>query len=259
MKIQLHKNLKHFLKVGLIVAGQISSASVLASDHDDGETATKGRNVNLTDFFVFRRDWQTGNSGDTHLLELIMNFNPRSLPGQQYYAADSARYEFHATRVGGTNPNQIRPTGKEDVAIRIYHTTPDANRQQFLTIELVKDGEVSDTANKDISGAAIKSTPIGKAPVINIVNLGGAQIKVFEGLREDPFFFDVDAFFKTRASLVAHANNPTGSDIKFTATGNDFTKDLNVISIAIEAPISLFQSRAQEKTFDFWETISVKK
>ncbi len=256
----------HAIKLALLISLQALGSVAMASDHDDGETSTKGRNVNLTDLYVFRKDWETQVAADASKLILIMNFNPRSLPGQQYYAADNARYEFHATRVGGANANQKRPTGLEDVAIRVYHSAPDAG-QQSMTIELVKGGEVVATATKDINNMAIKTTKLGMGEINSVVEiLPGVQIKVFEGLREDPFFFDVNAFFKTRSSLASHASNPGAGDIKFapiltpaTPKGADFTKDLNVISLAIEAPISLFQSSELEKTFDFWETISVQK
>jgi len=252
---------KPVLKIGILILSQIMGVALLASDHDDGETSTKGRNVNLTDLFVFRKDWQTGNTADNGKLILIMNFNPRSLPSQQYYAAaQTARYSFHASRVGGSNSNQKSPTGKEDIASRAYHSFSDSNKQQSITLELVKNGQVVAKATKTTANVEIKTTPLGVSPIVNVVNLGGTSIKVFDGLREDPFFFDVNAFFKTRASLASHASNPTAADIKLSATtGEDFTKNLNVISLAIEAPISLFQTADLEKTLDFWETIEVLK
>lgn len=44
-----------FIRLGLSVG---SIAPAMASDHDDGATHTKSRNLNLTDLYVFREDDQ---------------------------------------------------------------------------------------------------------------------------------------------------------------------------------------------------------
>ena len=48
------------------------------------------------------------------------------------------------------------------------------------------------------------TTPItaGGTPIINQVKINGSTVGIFAGLREDPFFFDVDQFFRVRAGLA---------------------------------------------------------
>ena len=67
----------------LLVATSLPKALV-ASDHDDGEVDTKGRNLNLTDLYAYREKDQNPNAKDGDLI-LTMNTNPRSVARQQYF------------------------------------------------------------------------------------------------------------------------------------------------------------------------------
>ena len=86
------------LAVVAIAAILVVPRLLVASDHDDGETDTKGRNVNLTDLYAFREGDQTGNAAQNSNLILVMNTNPRSVARQQYYFSARARYEFRIER-----------------------------------------------------------------------------------------------------------------------------------------------------------------
>ena len=99
----------------IVIVGMMSvPKTVVASDHDDGETSTKGRNVNLTDLYVFREKDQNSAAKDDDLV-FVMNTNPRSVARQQYYFSNNAQYKFHISRVA--NKDDI-PTGKEDVTLQ---------------------------------------------------------------------------------------------------------------------------------------------
>jgi hypothetical protein len=223
-----------------------------ASDHDDGETDIKGRNVNLTDLYAFREDWQTGNTGDRGNLILIMNSNPRSLPQQQYYFSTTARYELHLSQIG--TDNTAAPTAKDNVTLRFEFDNPDNNDVQGITLTELRNGKV---VGQDDSG---RTTPLGKAPLNNPMNVGNCGITVFAGHREYPFFFDVEAFFKFRAAAASGASAATALSYfaKAPARGNDFTAGYNVNAIVARVPIACIQS-SNESVFDIWETISIPK
>lgn len=246
----INTNLKKALALGGLVLGLALSAALIpqyakSSDHDDGEVDTKGRNRNLTDLFVFREQDQNPNAASGNLV-FIMNTNPRSLASQQYYFSDNARYEFNITRV--TN-NDATPTGRRDVVLRFEFSAPNANAQQQIKVTAIRDGR----ANVVTTGT---TTPIyaNTTPTINRVFLGGSNLTVFAGLREDPFFFDVDRYFRIRAGLRSG-----GSTLGFRPpnTAIDFTKGYNVNSIAVRVPIRFLQGATSARTFDVWETISV--
>ncbi len=226
-----------FASVGMV------SSYVRSSDHDDGEVDTKGRNLNLTDLFVFREQDQNPGESPGNLV-LIMNTNPRSLARQQYYFSTRARYEFRIARVADKN---AAVTGVPNAIVRFEFGAPDANKQQAVTITTIVDGNTT--------VATGKTTPItsGSQPVINNVSLGGSNATVFAGLREDPFFFDVEQYFRVRAGARG-----IGPAVGFRPanTAVDFTKGYNVNAIAIRIPISLIAG-GSGKVFDVWETISV--
>ncbi len=232
--------------LGFALVTSVFAVSIRASDHDDGEVDTKGRNLNLTDLFVFREKDQNASAQESDLV-FIMNTNPRSLARQQYYFSTRARYEFNVSRV--TN-NDATPTGKPDVVLRFEFKAPDANKQQEFTLTAIRpDGT---------STATGRTTPLNPdpnaAPTVNQVSLGGSSLAVFAGLREDPFFFDVEQFFRVRAG--ARGIGPAVG-FRDPSTAVDFTKGYNVNAIAVRVPIQFLKGSTSATTFDVWETISV--
>jgi len=222
----------------------VASSYVRSSDHDDGEVDTKGRNLNLTDLHVFREEDQNSSATPGYLV-LSMSTNPRSLARQQYYFSTRARYEFKITRAANKNAS---PTGLPDAILRFEFGAPDANQQQDIKITTIVDGATTT--------ATAKTTPLssGSQPIVNQVSLGGANASVFAGLREDPFFFDVEQYFRVRAGARG-----IGPAVGFRPpnTAVDFTRGYNVNAIAVRIPISLLAGGSNAKVFDVWETISV--
>ncbi len=235
------------LALGLALIAGLSSRALNASDHDDGEIALKSRNLNLTDLFAFREADQNYQASPDNLI-FVLNTNPRSLARQQYYFNGRARYEFKVTRVANKDAS---PTGREDVTLRFEFRAPDAAGSQGMQVSLVRGSRVN-TVNKTTSGALIKTTPLSAAPVLNQLSLIGSPVTVFAGTREDPFFFDVEQFFRVRAGLRG-----LGPAASFRNPGLDFTAGYNVSSIVVRVPRALLAGQSGATTFDVWETISV--
>lgn len=234
------------LGLTLLIGG--ASQYLRASDHDDGETDSKGRNLNLTDLFVFREVDQNAGAAATDLI-FIMNTNPRSLARQQYYFSNRASYDFRITRV----PNRdVAPTGVADTVLRFEFGTQNAAGQQDIKVSLIQNGVTT------IAPTVAKTTPLGSAgaPIATTVTLAGLPVTVFSGLREDPFFFDVESYFRVRAGLAG-----LGPSVGFRPpqTAVDFTKGYNVNSIVVRVPRALLQQgNPAITTFDVWETISIR-
>jgi len=252
----------------------IAGRTVYASDHDDGETDLKARALNLTDHFAFK------SPADASQLSMIMYFNPRSLPGQQYFLSTNARYELHVSKVA---TKTSAPTAKDDFVFRFEAGPPDANGVQQITLTVFKDG-VSLGTHK---GATTAIGP-SKADAITTNNgtVGGMTVKYFVGPRADSFAFDVIRFFQVRAFLadrffggpngVGNATagiapncrgdaflgdeGPGGPDGDIVNLFNppscapDFTKNLNVTAIVLNVPIAQLGGGP---VFDTWSTISV--
>uniref|UniRef100_B8HRN7 DUF4331 domain-containing protein n=1 Tax=Cyanothece sp. (strain PCC 7425 / ATCC 29141) TaxID=395961 RepID=B8HRN7_CYAP4 len=233
--------------LGINAATKINTVS--ASDHDDGEYPEKGRNRNITDLYVFREVDQnkSANPGD---LVFVFNTNPRSLPRQQYYFDPNARYEINLTRVADLNS---RPTGQKDVTLRFTFAPPSSNQQfgqQNLTLTVIDRGTT-------VGRGQGVTTPLDKArqPRLNQLTIGGNPVTVFAGLREDPFFFDVEQYFRVRAGVLGF-----GPAVGFRPASEalDFAKGYNVNAIAVRVPRKLLQGSTSVTTFDSWLTISVR-
>jgi Domain of unknown function (DUF4331) len=232
----------------IALAATIAPRFVVASDHDDGETSTKGRNVNLTDLYVFREKDQNASAKDGDLV-FVMNTNPRSVARQQYYFSNNTRYEFHITRVA--NKDAI-PTGQDDTILRFEFSKPEPNGQQTYRLTTLANGRpIGLTQGKT---TALAPDPKA-APIVNTGKVGDNQVDVFAGLREDPFYFDVEQFFRVRAGAAG-----IGPAVGFRAAEQaiDFTKGYNVNSIVARIPRSLLQGNTKTTVFDVWQTISVR-
>ncbi len=227
----------------LLVATGLPKALV-ASDHDDGEVDTKGRSLNLTDLYVYREKDQNPNAKDGDLI-LTMNTNPRSVARQQYFFSTNARYEFKITRVGD---KEAAPTGQEDITLRFEFSVPNNRNQQQIKFTAIKDG-------KDISARNLYTTPLNEKPVINRLGSNDSKIAVFAGLREDPFFFDVEQFFRVRAGALS-----TGPVVGFRPDNQaiDFAKGYNVNTIVARIPQEFLSGKNGAKIYDVWETISIR-
>ncbi len=233
------------LSIATMLAATSLPAYLMASDHDDGEVDIKGRNLNLTDLYAFReQDQKPGAKADD--LILVMNTNPRSVARQQYYFSTNARYEFKLSRVGDSNAT---PTGKEDITLRFEFGAPNAQNQQPIKFTAIKDGQ-------EIVAQNLRTTPLSSdQPIVNELGAGDSKLAVFAGLREDPFFFDVEQFFRVRAGALG-----TGQKVGFRDPSKavDFAKGYNVNTIVMRVPKQFLQGKSGVNTFDIWETISLK-
>jgi hypothetical protein len=247
-----------------------------ASDHDDGEQNLKGRALNLTDHFAFK------SPADPTKLSLVMYFNPRSLPGKQYFLSTNARYEFHVSRV---SDKLASPTVKDDFVFRFEAEGADGAGIQNVKLTVFKDGaEVGTHSGKSTAFGASKANQITR----NTGNAGGVDVEWFIGQRADSFHFDVVRFFQVRAFLAdrffggANGNGNASATLAPNCRGDnflalivggetapsdgdnvnlfnppscapDFTKNLNVTAIALNIPIAQLGATV----FDSWSTIAV--
>ncbi len=221
----------------------ITPRLLVASNHDDGELDMKGRALHTTDFFMFREQDQNPGAAAGDLI-FIMNVNPRSLPRQSYDFSTNAQYDIHVTRAMN---NDAMPTGKTDAMLRFEFGAPAKDGSQSIKVTAVRDGMTA----AGTMGAA-RTTPLSAAPIVTPVNIAGGTISVFAGLREDPFFFDVEQFFRVRAGALG-----MGPKVGFREPGYDFTAGYNVLSIAVRVPRAWLAGSTAATTFDAWTTVSL--
>ncbi len=236
------------ISIAAILAATSFPQYLMASDHDDGEVDAKGRSLNLTDLYAFREQDQNSNANPGDLV-LVMNSNPRSIARQQYYFSTNARYEFKLTRVANKDAT---PTGQEDITIRFEFGAPNDQQQQPVKMTVIKDGQTTSATNLVTTSLQAANA---QRPIVNQLSAGGSKISVFAGLREDPFVFDVEQFFRVRAGALG-----IGPAVGFRppAQAVDSFKGFNVNTIAIRMPLQFLQGNSGATTYDIWETISLR-
>jgi hypothetical protein len=233
------------------VATTLHPARLQASDHDDGDIDVRSRALSLTDLYAFREKDQNP-SVTTDDLILVMNTNPRSVARQQYFFSQQAQYDFNISRV--TNINSV-PTGVPDLKLRVTFSAPDrANRQRMTITAIDRNGRVTTVTNS--STGRLVTTPLSLAatPILNQVRVNGSNLTVFAGLREDPFFFDVEQFFRVRAGLLG-----LGPSVGFRTPDKavDFTPGYNVNTIVLRVPRRLLQGGTSATAFDTWLSLNI--
>ncbi len=251
LTVKLPKNIRRtILAIELALIAVLTPGIIAASDHDDGEVDIKGRTVNLTDLYVFREQDQNSGAADGDLV-FIMNSNPRSIARYQYYFSTTALYQFHITQVGDVNST---PTGRADIILRLAFSPPNNQGIQAAAVTVVRGG-VETTTKTTVNNSLITTTPLNSNAVLNTVPVGGSNLTVFAGLREDPFFFDVEQFFRVRAGALG-----TGPKVSFKQPSQaiDFAKGYNVNTIAVRVPKAFLQAGTGANTFDVWSTVSIR-
>jgi hypothetical protein len=258
--ITSRKAVAAFLTVGALALA-VPSLS-FASDHDDGISRMKTRNRNLTDLYVFREDNQTGNTADKGNLIVIMNSDPRAPGGRQEYFDPASTYDFHFSKISSADKN-TRPVGSDDMDLQFKFAAPDSTGHQKVTTTLFKRA-----ANAAAQPAGDVLTPENQFPITTTLAeskaneptfnrfraADGSVLSVFAGLREDPFFFDVDQFMKVRAGALGK-----GPKVGFRKANAavDFTVGFNVNTIVVRIPLTFLSAGADSPIFDVWETVSV--
>ena len=231
---------------GIILATTLTlggtATFINASDHDDGEVDVKGRNLNLTDVYAFREKDQNPDASEDDII-LVMNTNPRSVARQQYYFSTNARYEFHIDSVANKD---AKVEGQPDMTLRFEFGAPNSSQEQEVTITTLRNGKAQ-------KKTAITTPLLDDSPNLTNVKIGQENLTVFAGLREDPFFFDVEQFFRVRAGA---AGISPAVGFREPNKAVDFTTGYNVNTIAVRVPKTLLQGRTHSDVFDIWTPIS---
>jgi hypothetical protein len=215
----------------LVAAALLTSRSAPgaagAADHLDapGLTPPGGDlRADITDVYAFRAA-----SGRT---VLVMNVNGLTKPGKQANFATGAPSVAATRRVSYNLRVDNNGDAKEDVVLSLTFGTPAGNGVQGLTLR--RNGAVF------LEGS---TSPFGKVTV----NKGSANARVYAGMRDDPFFFDLDGF------LNILSKEDGKSFLGCTSPRKDFFARSNVSSIVVEID-SAQLTRGSKSTIGVWAT-----
>lgn len=156
--------------LALGLAFTTSAPLVHAADHKDGPAVTADPATDITDVYAWMQ-------ADTARVYLVMNVFPAATPAARF--SNSALYVFRVTSHVGAADS----TGLETNIICQF----DSSAQQLTECWAGRDEYVK-------GNAGVQSTDSMGKPVWNGISSRSGKLRVFAGLRNDPFFFNLAGF-----------------------------------------------------------------
>lgn len=195
--------------IALTGAGLASFWHVTAADHTDGPLATGDQAADIADVYAF-------SNGDNLVLAMTIS-NVQAAPaielGRSIFDPE-VLYQFKID----SNDDAV-----EDLVIQVFATGNPRNQVMKFTGPVQPD--VVGTTARIVNGPA---TSVRVSTGANPIIAEKDGMKVFAGVRDDPFFFDLAQFL---AILNGNADG-------FLEDGNDTFAGLNVYAIVVELPLS---------------------
>jgi hypothetical protein len=230
------------IAVVLTASGVLVKRS-LASDHQDTADVELNPSMDMTDVYAF-----PGATPDR--IALVLNswalLTPaEAAPGVTSFD-DNLLYQFKVDNTGDAN---------EDLVIQVtFHGT---GADQTVEVRGPMAPPVVGAMRNTVSSAT--PTVSGKVAMV----LGSSSgMQVFAGPRQDPFYIDLEQFFRiipdrkpSTGTLGALPDTQTAGTFRTPAAAVDFTKGFNVLSIVVELPVSMLTAGGTAK-LGVWGTIS---
>lgn len=187
--------------VAIALAVGLSAGPVGAADHLDAPLVKKDGRIDINDVYVFH----PGDSGSQDLdrTTLVMTVNPAAgvISGDEF--SGKASYEFLVD-----TDNDARP----DMTLRANFAKVRGDDSQRYVVKLIQGN---------------RSRVLARGETEEIVD-GRDGVQTFAGLRDDPFFFDLNSF--NEGATFCEAGD------------SDFFLGLNTSAIVIEVPTTLIGS-----------------
>ena len=212
-----------------------------ASDHQDNPLVELNPAMDMTDVYAF-----PGSSPDR--IALVLNswafLTPAQTPSTSF--DPNLLYQFKIDNTGDA---------KEDKVIQIVFKGTGAT--QTVEVRGPIAAPVLGAMNNQIANIA----PAVSGAVNQVLGLPSG-IQVFAGAREEPFFIDLEQFFRiipdrkpSTGTLSALPDTATAASFRSATAAVDFTKGFNVLSIVVELPTSMLTTGGSTK-LGIWGTIS---
>ena len=200
-----------------------------AADHLDAPTVSTDGRIDINDVYVFEGQ----NTGNT---VLAMTIDPAAGLLSPTSFRPGALYEFKVSTDGDAIP---------DVAYRIKFGGITGNGTQPMTVHRAAGSAAAEGAGGPAIGNGSSYQTVALA--------GGGQI--WAGLRDDPFFFDLDAFKEFKTALLGGSLSGLASF----CDGNtvNFFDGFNGMAMVLEVPDSAFKPGTAQPTIKVWGTVSI--
>jgi hypothetical protein len=227
---------------GGLVAGLATSNRLRASDHQDTPEVELSPRYDVNDVYAF----PAPTAGRTVLvLGTSSPITPAKTPSFTFGTKDLELYQLKVDNNGD---------GKEDLVFQFTFTGP-AGHQRVTMHGPAKPNDVG-TANTLVHGKKTLSGPT------NAILGDAGAIQLFTGPRDDPFFIDLEAFFRVlpdRKPSTGPLSLITQGPLTFRPVGQavDFVRGFNDMAIVVELPTSMLVADAKHPSkFGVWGTTS---
>ena len=229
---------RSWLAAGAIAAIVAVGAAqrLFASDHQDTPEVELNPRMDINDVFAF-----PGSSADRVALAMTTS---SPIQGTNASFDNNLLYQFRIDNSGDA---------VEDRVIQVTFSGTGANQTVTVRGPIVP------------SMTGMRSTLVNDPQAITGTvgqTLGSATgIQVFAGLRDDPFFIDLEQFFKIlpdrRPSTGPLSQPQTQTATSFRTPGIDFLRNYNALAIVVEVPKAMLTSATgADASIGIWGTIS---
>lgn len=226
---------------GLVAfATAISAATLFASDHQDTPEVELSPRMDINDVYAF-----PGASADR--IVLVMTTSSPITPAQSAAASfdPNLLYQLKIDNTGD---------GVEDRVLQFTFTGSGANQQLQIR------GPVAPASLGMITTIVDASPSLTGA--INSTLGSATGLQAFAGLRDDPFFLDLEQFFRivpdrkpVSGPLSQLPETPSASAWRPVGQAVDYLRGINTLALVVELPVSMLTAGGQPK-IGVWGTIS---
>lgn len=219
-----------------IAATVIVGQRVLASDHQDTPEVELNPRMDINDVFAFP------GSGTDRIALAMTTSSP--IQGTNASFDNNLLYQFRIDNSGDAI---------EDRVIQVTFSGTGAN--QVVTVRGPVAPGMTGMRSRLVDDPQAITGLVGQT-------LGSASgVQVFTGLRDDPFFIDLEQFFKIvpdrRPSTGPLSQPQTQTATSFRNPGIDFLRTYNALAIVVEVPKSMLTSATgADANIGIWGTIS---
>ncbi len=231
------------LAPSLLVAGlaAVAGGTVLASDHQQTVFTETSPRFDITDVHAFPTT--------AGRMAIAVTTSSPLLPSQlQNHGFGDVSEEMYQIKVDNTGDVL------EDLVFQVTFTGTVPN--QIVTVRGPVAPDQTGTAN------TLLSTPVVAQGSVNTTLGSATGIQVFAGPRDDPFFIDLEQFFRIipdrkpafSQPLASLPDTPTASSFRPKGSAVDFLRGINGLSIVIELPTALLTAGGHNSRLGVWAT-----
>ncbi len=227
-----------------LAAMVVKAKQLIASDHMDTPLVEMTPRFDINDVYAFPSP-----SNPSRTVLALGTASPLTPANTPSFAFGNRNQQLYQLKIDNTGD------AREDLVFQITFTGTGGNQQVTLRGP-VRPDRVG-TSNTLIGGKQLK----GRTNTVLEFDNG---IKLFAGPRDDPFFIDLEAFFRIlpdRRPESGPLSKITQGPLTFRpATGDnravDFLRGINDMAIVIELPTSMIANPATNGRFGVWGTTS---